>query len=65
VSSVIFILLEYDVCVTGTKFPICEITVLNFEFVVCRPVQCVNFRVVIRRYDMMNYYCVGGWEKKI
>ena len=50
---------------TGTEFPICEITVLNFEFVVCRPAQCVNFGIVIRRYGMMNHYFVGGWGTKI
>jgi len=51
--------------VTVTEFPICEITVLNFEFVVCRPAQCVIFGIVTRRYGMMNYYFVGSWGKEI
>ena len=41
VSSVIFILLEY------VEFPICAIAAVNCEFVVCRPAQCINFRLVI------------------
>jgi len=53
------------ICVTVTEFPICESTVLNFEFVTCRPAQCFIFRIVMRRYGMMNYYFVRGWGTEI
>jgi hypothetical protein len=33
--------------VTVTEFPVCAITVVNCDFVVCRSAQCVNFRIVI------------------